>query len=57
LQSATVDPITVVKRESIVDEPTIESEELELVDLGDVKQETRYGFHFPPTDGIVEYWI
>jgi hypothetical protein len=46
-----------VKRESIVDESIVESEELELFDLGDVKQETRYGYYFPPTDGIVEFWI
>lgn len=29
-------------------------EEFELVDLGDAKEETRYGLYFPPTDGINE---
>lgn len=24
----------------------------ELVDLGDAKEETRFGFFFPPTDGV-----
>jgi hypothetical protein len=24
----------------------------ELIDLGDAKKETRFGFHFPPSDGI-----
>ena len=27
-------------------------ESLEIVDLGDAKEETRYGFFFPPSDGI-----
>ena len=26
--------------------------ELELVDLGDAKEETRFGFFRPPTDGV-----
>jgi hypothetical protein len=28
----------------------------ELVDLGDAKEETRYGFFFPPTDGVGLYF-
>jgi hypothetical protein len=31
------------------------NEEFELVDLGDAKEETRYGHFVPPTDGITEY--
>jgi hypothetical protein len=31
-------------------------EEFELVDLGDAKEETRFGHFFPPTDGINEYF-
>ena len=27
-------------------------ESFELVDLGDAKEETRFGFFFPPSDGI-----
>lgn len=38
-------------------EPLVVDNELELVDLGDVKEETRYGYYFPPTDGIVEFWF
>ena len=26
--------------------------ELELVDLGDAKEETRFGIFLPPTDGV-----
>jgi hypothetical protein len=40
-----------------MNESPVVQEDLELVDLGDVKEETRYGFHFPPTDGIVEFWV
>ena len=40
-----------------MDECFATEEVLELVDLGDVKEETRYGYFFPPTDGIVEFWI
>ena len=29
--------------------------DFELADLGDAKEETRYGHFFPPTDGINEY--
>lgn len=40
-----------------MDETLVPDEELELVDLGDVKEETRFGYYFPPTDGLVEFWI
>jgi hypothetical protein len=32
-------------------------EELELVDLGDAKEETRYGHFIPFSDGINEYFL
>jgi hypothetical protein len=31
-------------------------EEFELIDLGDAKEETRFGHFVPPTDGINEYF-
>ena len=30
-------------------------ETLELNDLGDAKEETKFGFFIPPTDGIIEF--
>jgi hypothetical protein len=30
-------------------------EEFTLVELGDAKEETRYGAFFPPTDGVNEF--
>ena len=33
------------------------NEEFELVDLGDAKEETRFGHFFPPTDGINEFFF
>ncbi len=34
------------------EEKFVNEEEFLLVDLGDAKEETRYGYFFPPTDGI-----
>ena len=31
-------------------------EEFALVDLGDAKEETRFGLYFPPTDGVNEFF-
>jgi hypothetical protein len=33
-----------------------ENEEFELIDLGDAKEETRFGHFVPPTDGIAVYF-
>jgi len=33
------------------------NEELELIDLGDAKEQTRAGNFFSPSDGINEFWI
>jgi hypothetical protein len=34
-----------------------EIEEFELIDLGDAKEETRFGHFVPPTDGINELFV
>jgi hypothetical protein len=34
------------------DEEFCNEEDFVLADLGDAKEETRYGYFFPPTDGI-----
>jgi hypothetical protein len=38
----------------VMDETSVD-ETFELIDLGDAKEETRFGFFIPPTDGVNEF--